>query len=312
MNPLSSHMPIRCFRGIALALLCFPGSLTAQFTDPRAYDSAPVGTNQLELGYVYARANASIDTSLIVAGAELQLSQGTIDYSRYFSLIHRVAWVEATIPFASLGGSVTGANISGSTIGLGDSSYELSILLKGAPALSAAQFANYQPATIVGLSLTVTAPTGQYGADRILNLGSDRWAFKPEIALSHPFGSGQKWEFDAYGNAYFFTDNRAYHRVEILGQRPLAGIEAHISYSFTPSVSASFDTRFSFAGETLVDGVAQSNSQQNLILGSELTVSPGARSNYLVLEFGKALAHRNGPAYAGIGVRYVFSWVRTR
>jgi Putative MetA-pathway of phenol degradation len=312
MTPLLSHTPIRCFGGIGLVLLSFPGSLNAQFTDPRAYDSAAVGTNQLELGYVYARANASIDTSLVVGGAELNLNQGTIDYSRYFSLIHRVAWVEAILPFARLDGSVTGANIAGSTIGLGDSSYELSILLKGAPALSAAQFANYKPATIVGLSVTVTAPTGRYDADRILNLGSDRWAFKPEVALSHPFGPGQKWEFDAYGNAYFFTDNKAYHGVEILRQLPLAGIEGHISYSFTPSVSASFDTRYSFAGETFVDGVNQSNAQQNLILGSELTVSPGSQNNYLVLEFGKGLVHRNGPAYTGIGVRYVFSWVRTR
>ncbi len=298
--------------GIGLVLLCFPCSLDAQFTDPRAYDSAPVGANQLELGYVYARADASIDTSLVVAGAELNLNQGTIDYSRYFSLMRRVAWVEATLPFARLGGSVTGSNISGSRIGLGDSSYEFSILLRGAPALSVAQFANYKPARIVGLSLTVTAPTGQYDADRILNLGSDRWAFKSEVALAHPFGPGQKWEFDAYGNAYFFTDNRAYHRVEILGQRPLAGIEGHISYSLMPSVTASFDTRYSFAGETFVDGVTQGNPQQNFILGSELTISPGSQNNYLVLEFGKALVHRNGPAYAGIGVRYVFSWVRTR
>lgn len=312
MPPLFSNLQIRRFAGIGLVLLGFPGSLDGQFTDPRAYDSAPVGTNQLELAYVYARANASIDTSLIVAGAELKLNQGTIDYSRYFSLIRRVAWVEATVPFAGLGGSVTGANISGSRIGFGDTSYEFAILLKGAPALSVAQFANYKPATTLGLSLTVTAPTGLYGADKILNLGSDRWAFKPEIALSHPFGPRQKWEFDAYGSAYFFTDNRAYHRVEILQQRPLPGIEGHISYAFTPGFSASFDTRYSFAGETFVDGLNQSNAQQNLLLGSELTVSPGSQNNYLVLEFAKAVAHRNGPAWAGVGVRYVFSWARTR
>ncbi len=100
--------------------------------------------------------------------------------------------------------------------------------------------------------------------------------------------------------------------MEILGQRPLAGIEGHISYSFTPGVMASFDTRYSFAGETLVDGVNQNNAQQNLILGSELTVSPGSQNNYLVFEFAGAVVHRNGPAYAGVGVRYVFSWAKTR
>jgi hypothetical protein len=300
------------FAGIGLIILCLPSSLSAQFTDPRAYDSAPVGTNQIELSYIFARANASIDTSLIVSGAELKLNQGTIDYSRYFGLIRRVAWIEALIPFARLDGSVTGAPVAGYRIGFGDSSYGLSILLKGAPALDVAQFASYRPATTVGLSLAVTAPTGTYDAGKILNLGSDRWSFKPELALSHPFGPRQKWEFDAYANVYFFTDNRAWHGVEILGQRPLPGIEGHLSYSFTPGVWASFDARYSFAGETFVDNVAQSNAQQNLILGSELTLSPRSQNNYLVLEFAEAPVHRNGTAFTGVGVRYVFSWARTR
>lgn len=44
----------------------------------------------------------------------------------------------------------------------------------------------------MGMSLTITAPTGLYDADKLLNLGSNRWSFKPEIALSHPFGPKQK------------------------------------------------------------------------------------------------------------------------
>jgi hypothetical protein len=102
MTAILSNLPIRRFAGIGLVLFCISRGLDAQFTDPRAYDSAPVGTSQLELAYVYARANASIDTSLVIAGAELKLNQGTIDYSRCFSLIRRVAWVEAIVPFARL------------------------------------------------------------------------------------------------------------------------------------------------------------------------------------------------------------------
>jgi hypothetical protein len=40
-----------------------------QFTDPRAYDNTPVGINQLELGYAYVSANASIDMTTPGAGA---------------------------------------------------------------------------------------------------------------------------------------------------------------------------------------------------------------------------------------------------
>jgi hypothetical protein len=73
-----------------------------------------------------------------------------------------------------------------------------------------AQFAIYKPTTTVGVSLTIIAPTGLYNAHKVLNLGSDRWLFKSEFAVSHPFGSEQKWEFDAYANADFYTDNTSY------------------------------------------------------------------------------------------------------
>jgi outer membrane putative beta-barrel porin/alpha-amylase len=285
----------------------FPDQLRAQFTDPRTYGNTPMGVNQIELTYAYAHSNASIDTSLIVAGAEFNLNQGTMDYTRYFGLAHRLAWVEASIPFAGLDGSVTSTNIRGSSTGTGDSSYEFAVLLKGGPALSVAQFPSYKQTTTLAVSLTITAPTGLYNADKLLNLGSDRWSFKPEIAVSHPFGPKQKWEFDAYANAYFYTDNTSYHGVEILRQQALPGLEGHLSYSFTSSIWGSFDTRYAFGGDTFVNGVNQMNSQRDFTLGSELNVSLNPQ-NSLVFEFAKAPLHHNGPAYSGFAVKYLYSW----
>jgi hypothetical protein len=293
-----------CF---TLVVLRTPDRVYAQFTDPHTYDNTPVGTNQIELAYAYARANASIDTSLIVAGARFNLNQGTITYTRYFGFVHHLVWVEASVPLAGLNGSVSGTNIHGSAAGTGDSSYAVSALLKGGPALSVAQFADYKPITTVGVSLTITAPTGEYNPNKLLNLGSDRWSFKPEIALSHPFGTEKRWECDAYANASFFTDNRSYHGVEILRQQPLPGIEGHISYSFTNNLWASLDTRYSSRGVTLVNGLNQNNTQQNFLLGSEVNVSLNARSS-LIFQFAKAVIHQNGPAETGFAVKYDFVW----
>jgi hypothetical protein len=297
------------FSCLVLAVLHFPKQACAQFNDPRAYENAPVATNQLELGYGYVHANASLDTSLVVAGAKFDLNQGTFDYTRYFGLFHRLMWVEAGVPVAVLSGSISGTNIQGSTTGTGDSNYSLAMLLKGGPALTVEQFQHYQPTTTVGLSLAITAPTGSYQPNRILNLGSDRWSFKPEFALSHPFGREQKWEFDAYANAYFYTDNVSYHGKEILRQQPLPGLEGHFSYSFNEKIWASLDTRYSFRGTTKVDGVSQDNAQQNFILGSEINISLNSR-NSLVFEFAKALAHNNGPAVVGFSVRYDYTWAK--
>jgi hypothetical protein len=295
------------FAWCALAILHGPDQACAQFTDAHSYDNTPVGINQLELDYAFVHANASIDTSLVIAGANLNLNQGTIDYTRYLGLFHRLAWVEAAVPIARLGGSIAGTNIHASTAGAGDSSYALAMLLKGGPAMSVPEFNDYEPTTTVGVSFRFTAPTGLYNADRILNLGSDRWSFKPEIALSHPFGPEQKWQLDTYANAYFYTDNTAYHGPEILRQRPLAGLEGHISYSFNDSVWVSLDTRYAFRGTTFIDDVDQHNAQQNVILGSELNVSLNARHS-LLFEFAKAVVHQNSPAVVGFSVKYDYTW----
>jgi len=291
----------------ALIVLQITGQAWAQFTDPHNYDNSPVGINQLELSYAYVHANASIDTSLIVAGAKFNLNQGTIGYTRYFSLFHRMTWVDASVPIAGLSGSISGTNIQGSVTGAGDSSYGLGMLLKGGPALDVAQFENYTPTTVLGVSLAFTAPTGLYDSGRILNLGSARWSFKPEFALSHPFGLEQKWQVDAYANVYFYTDNTSYRGRQILQQQPLPGVEGHISYSFNERLWASIDTRYSFHGTTFINDVNQSNAQQNFILGSEMNISLNSR-NALVLEFAKALVHHNGPAVSGFSLKYDYSW----
>src|SRR5580698_5265698 len=113
---MDKRLLILCF---ALAVL--PTHVRAQFTDPRNYQNTPVGINQLELAYAYARSNASIDTSLIVSDAKFNLNQGLVDYTRYFAFLHRMAWVEASVPIANLSGSITGTDITGSTAGTGDS-----------------------------------------------------------------------------------------------------------------------------------------------------------------------------------------------
>src|SRR6185437_16334476 len=159
---------------------------------------------------------------------------------------------------------------------------------KGGPALCVSQFANYKPATTVGMSLTMSAPSGQYNPDKLLNLGADRWSFKPEIAVSQPFGREQKWQFDAYANVYFFTDNSSYHGVEVLRQEALPGLEGHVSYSFINSLWVSLDTRYSYRGDTFVNGANQNDSQQNFTLGSEVNVALNPR-NSLVFEFARAL-----------------------
>jgi hypothetical protein len=295
----------------ALSVMCLPRTLWAQFTDPRTYTVAPVGINQLEIDYAHAEANAALDTSLVVGGANFQLNQATVSYTHNVGVLDHVAWVKASVPFARLSGSVAGTSISGSQSGTGDLSIQVAALLMGGRVLSTAELAKYQPARTWGASLTISAPTGEYNPDKLLNLGSNRWSFKPEIGVAHPFGRERTWEVDAYINAIFFTDNTNYRGVEILRQEPLPGFEAHLSHDFSPNVWASLDARYSFRGDTVVDSTDQDSSQRNLTAGAEASWSP-APGHALSLVIAKAVVHDNAPAYRGFVVRYAYSWAGER
>src|SRR5215469_12368269 len=214
---MKKRLVFTCF---VLALLHVPKPVYGQFTDPHNYDNTAVGTNQIELAYTFARSDVSIGTGLVIAGAKFSLNAGTIDYSRYFGLANHLMWINGAVPIAGLSGTVSGTNISSSINGAADSSYQVAALLKGGPALRVADFDNYKPETIVGVSFSIAAPSGQYNGNKILNLGSNRWLFRPEIALSHPFGPEQKWQLDTYANCEFYTNNVSYRGTELLSQQP--------------------------------------------------------------------------------------------
>ena len=293
----------------ALVVFSLGWAAHAQFTDPRNYQNAPVEVNQVELAYAYARSDTSIDPSIIVGNSRLQLNQGTISYTRYFRLLRRMAWFSPSLPIAGLSGSISGTSVSRSVAGTGDSGYEMALLLKGGPALTVPEFKNYQPTTTIGVSLSTTAPTGQYDANKVLNLGSNRWSFSPELAVSWPFGPQQKWALDAYTNVAFYTDNTEYQGREILTQDPLPGFEGHISYAFLDSLVASLDARYSCFGRTTINHVDQNDSQKNFVLGSEVIFSLNER-NSLSFVVAKALVHENGPTTTGVIVKYDYYWGR--
>jgi hypothetical protein len=144
----------------AIAACCLPRFAYGQFTDPRTYANTAADLNQLEVDYAYANSNASIDTSLVISGAHLDLNQATASYTRTFGVLQRLAWIQASVPYASVSGHVSGTSFSRSVTGGADASLKVTALLVGAPALSAAEFATYQPTTTVGVSLTVRSVRG--------------------------------------------------------------------------------------------------------------------------------------------------------
>ena len=111
------------------------------------------------------------------------------------------------MPYTWLDGTALylGDPVARTVNGFQDPVVRVSMNFLGAPALTAEEFARYEQDLIVGASLQVSVPVGQYDATRLVNLGTNRWFVKPEIGVSKAIG---RWTFEGKAAATLFTDQR--------------------------------------------------------------------------------------------------------
>jgi hypothetical protein len=132
---------------------------------------------------------------------------------------------------------------STSRAGLSDMRFRISALLRGAPAASVLEIAKAPRRTILGTSLMISAPTGQFFPYRLINVGTNRWAFKPEFAVSHPVG--ERWLIDTYAGLWLFTGNHSFYPgTSVHTQEPMGAFQAHVSYSIKRQMWAAFDATY--------------------------------------------------------------------
>jgi hypothetical protein len=173
--------------------------------------------------------------------------------------------------------------------------------------MSAREFARAKPGTVVGTSFTVAAPSGQYDPAKLINLGTNRWALKPEIGVSHPIG---RWDVDAYLGAWFFTDNDRYfpgtsHRT----QGPVVTTQFHFSRSLTRRSWVAFDATFYAGGRTTVDGGAPSERQSNSRIGATLAIPAGQRQSLKVF-YSTGATTRKGTDFDTFGAAWQVFWLK--
>ncbi len=156
--------------------------------------------------------------------------------------------------------------------GLLDSFYRFSVNLKGGPAMPVDQFLKWHQKMLIGTSLEIVTPTGQYDPTKLINRGNNRWAFKPEIGYSQRWGH---WVVDAYAAAWFYTTDPEFfsHNELVPGtqtqsENPVAAFEGHLSYDIKPRLWVSLDANFWRGGERSLNGVPNPKTlQQNSRIG---------------------------------------------
>lgn len=290
----------------AIALLAVVASATAQDLEPRAFSPAPVGLNFIALGYGYSYGNVLLDPALPITDGEAKLHSAFAGYVRTIDVFGLSGKVDAVVPFVAYGkwkGTVAGVPDSTERTGFGDPAVRLSVNFVGAPAMRLPEFAKRRPGTVVGASLQVVAPLGRYEPERLINLGSNRWTFKPRIGVSQPLG---RWILEAHGTAWFFTDNP-----DALGatleQDPMWAVDAHVARLFGKGIWASVDLGYIWGGRTTRDGIPSTERQESARLGATLAIPVTSRHS-VKLGYFAGLYTRLGSDFDNLVVAWQYRW----
>jgi hypothetical protein len=294
---------------LSLALgLGAPAPARAQSLEPRAYSPGPVGLNFIVIGYTNSQGDVLLDPSVPIEDVSARLNIMTGGLSRTFGLFGRQASATLVLPYVwgDVSGNVLEARQSITRSGLGDVIGRFALNLFGGPALTMKEFLARRPTTSLGMSIVMTAPTGQYSPEKLINLGTNRWAFKPELGLTVPVGN---WDFDTYAGVWIFTPNDAFYPgASRRTQQPLWTFQAHVSYTFLPGLWLAADATYYTGGQSTLDGVQKDDRQSNTRVGFTASV-PLSRAMALKASAAKGAAVRVGQNFTTLSValQYRFS-----
>lgn len=289
---------------LALSSVIYPANATD--SDPRSYSNIPVGMNFLVAGYSHTTGNVAFAPSLPIKNAKINIDSAVLAYSRALDIFGQSGKVDLILPGASLSGTaeVLGQPREREVGGFADTIARFYVNLYGAPALSIKDFANYQQDVIVGVSLAVSAPDGQYDAEKLINIGTNRWSFKPEIGISKAWGPVTA---ELATGAYFFTDNDQPFRSDNLQQDPLFAAQGHVIYNFRPGIWAAFDANYYTGGLITTDGKSADNSLENWRVGGTLSVA--VHRNHSIKLFGNTgIYSRTGGNFDTVGIAWMYRW----
>jgi hypothetical protein len=290
----------------ALLLLAAAPFARAQDIEPRSYSNAPIGVNFLVAGFAATRGGLSFDPALPIENPSLRTGNAVLGYARVIELWGQSAEVDVIVPYTWLSGDAiyAGAPVERVVDGPTDTGFRLTANLYGAPAVNLKEFAAYEQDVIVGASLRVIAPTGQYDNTRIVNIGGNRWSFKPEIGVSKAAGP---WTLELVAAATFYTDNTDFNGGKARSQENIYSLQAHVIRSYSSGIWASLSGTYFTGGRTTIDGVRANDLQQNWRLGGTVAF-PVDRHNSVKLYASSGVSDRTGNDFDLVGVAWQHRW----
>ncbi|MDW4551772.1 transporter [Defluviimonas sp. D31] len=218
----------------------------------------PTKLNYIVGAYSHGDSDIYFDPVLRIENATSNKQTLALGYIRTFEAFGKSARIEVLQGWqkARWAGLLNGAPASTTREGLTDTAMRLSMNLIGAPPLRGEEFTRYRASrkteTILGASLAVQFPTGQYDDSKLLNIGGNRFVFQPQMGVLRNQGS---WSFETTLAALLFQENSSFFNGNRLQQEPFYSIEGHATYSFSNGIWVSVGTGYGAGGRTQLNGI---------------------------------------------------------
>ena len=289
-----------------LALMLLSGIAQAQEIEPRTYTNAPVGVNFLVIGMGYSQGGISFDPAVQLTNAKIKTDLAALAYARVLDIGGQSAKFDLIVPYASLNGTAeyVGEPVAREVSGFGDPKLRLAMNFYGAPALTLDEFASYRHDLIIGGSLQVSLPVGQYDRDKLVNIGTNRWYVKPELGISKGWG---RWTLEGTASATIFGDNDDFFGGKHREQAPIYGFQGHLVYGFPSGIWGALTAAHFSGGRTTLDGVRGNDLQQNSRLAATLAF-PVNRQNSIKIYASSGVYTRTGTDFDTIGLAWQYRW----
>ena len=297
----ASAAPLALLLGTLLAPVAH-----AQELEPRAYSNLPMGLNFLATGYAHSQGGLSTDPSLPLTDAHLKIDTGVVAYVRGVDLWGNSGKVDVIAPYLHLSGTalVAGQPRERVVSGPGDPRFRLSVNFYGAPALTLPEYPAYKQDLVIGASVQVTAPWGQYDASKAVNLGTNRWSIKPDIGFSKAFAP---FTIDLTAGVTLFSRNDDYFGGQALDQAPLYSAQVNLSYDFGRGIWAALGATLYRGGRTTVDDAPKDNTLSNSRVGLTVAV-PIDRYYAIKFNASSGISTRTGTNFDTVGLVLQYRW----
>ena len=287
-------------------LLIWIQSLSAQILEPKLYANLPIGLNVLLIGYGHSEGAIPENSSLGLEDPNLNINSTVIAYGRSFDVLGHNTKLDVIVPYSTLHGTAQqyGNDVSRDVRGMADTKARLSFNILGAPALSLQEFASYQPDILVGVSLQVTIPTGQYDSSKLINISTHRWALKPGIGISQTI---KDFTFEFSADAEFYTSNDDFFGGIKRKQDPIYSTQVHVLYTFRRAMWLGIGATYYWGGEFFNDDVGTDNELRNSRIGATFAL-PINKHHSIKLYGNRGVNTRYGTDFDAIGIAWQYRW----